>query len=70
MSMVSAPRRSQLVRALRSVEDALVQAEPRANITGLERLRVDLREALALAGGPRPDAMRIRRPRAARARLN
>jgi hypothetical protein len=40
-------RRLRLARAIRSVDEAIAQLEPRANISGLERLRGDLVAALS-----------------------
>jgi hypothetical protein len=43
-----ATRRSQLVRALRSVDTAIERLAERGEVTGLHRLREDLRAALRL----------------------
>jgi hypothetical protein len=54
MTQIHEPRieidvqRSRLLRALASVEDAMAKLELRGDITGLERLRDDLRSALSL----------------------
>jgi hypothetical protein len=42
----TAARRAQLARALRSVDTALERLEERGEVTGLDRLREDLRSAL------------------------
>ena len=44
-------RRSQLVRALRSVDQAIDKVGERDEVTGLNRLREDLRAALRLHDG-------------------
>jgi hypothetical protein len=51
-----AARRSQLVRALRSVETAIEKLAERGEVTGLHRLREDLRAALRRHDGrPGPE---------------
>jgi hypothetical protein len=47
--IVTAVRRKQLVRALRSVDTALEKLEERGQVTGLHRLRDDLRAELRLS---------------------
>lgn len=52
----TAARRSQLVRALRSVDAAIEKLAERGEVTGLHRLREDLRAALWLYDGrPGPE---------------
>jgi hypothetical protein len=54
----TAARRSQLVRALRSVDAAIEKLAERGEVTGLHRLRDDLRAALRLHDGrPRPELL-------------
>jgi hypothetical protein len=47
----TASRRSQLVRALRSVDQAIDKVGERGEVTGLQRLREDLCAALRLHDG-------------------
>jgi hypothetical protein len=47
----TASRRSQLVRALRSVDQAIEKVDECGEVTGLQRLREDLRAALRLHDG-------------------
>jgi hypothetical protein len=47
----TAARRSQLVQALRSVDTAIEKVDERGEVTGLQRLREDLRSALRLHDG-------------------
>ena len=47
----TASRRSQLVRALRSVDQAIEKVGERGEVTGLQRLREDICAALRLHDG-------------------
>lgn len=48
VAVETAARRSQLVRALRSVDEAIEKLDERGEVIGLDRLREDLRSALRL----------------------
>jgi hypothetical protein len=54
----TAARRSQLIGALRSVDTAIEKLAERGEVTGLHRLREDLRAALRLQDGrPWPELL-------------
>ena len=57
-ALETAARRSQLERALRSVETAIEKLAERGEVTGLHRLREDIRGALRLHDGrPAPELL-------------